>query len=125
MQVRVFQFWNGRDAVIREVDVPAEEVEKVKAWAAQVTLGKEPPEEGVDTETATKNRLLNLVYYYGQNDFQPRPAPSVSVGDIIEFKLEPTSVAEHWVVASFGFMNFGREKHFIFDNKRDPQPAAG
>lgn len=123
MQVRVFQFWNGRDASIRTVDVPAAEVEEVKTWATKVALGQEPPEEGVDTQTATTNKLLNLVYHYGQNDFQPRQAPSVSVGDIIELKLEPGSAAEFWAVASFGFTNFGRDKHFMF--RGDPQPVAG
>lgn len=28
---------------------------------------------------------LDRVYYYGQNDFQPKPCRSVSVGDVIEF----------------------------------------
>lgn len=28
-------------------------------------------------------RLLNLVFHYGQNDFQPLPICSVSVGDVI------------------------------------------
>ncbi len=28
--------------------------------------------------------LLGLTYQHGQNDFQPRPCPSVSVGDVIE-----------------------------------------
>ena len=31
----------------------------------------------------TIKEQLDLVYYYGQNDVQPRPIPSVSVGDSI------------------------------------------
>lgn len=37
------------------------------------------------------NNLISLddclqhIFYYGQNDFQPREHPSVSVGDVIEF----------------------------------------
>lgn len=28
---------------------------------------------------------LQLIFHYGQNDFQDRPHPSVSVGDVIEY----------------------------------------
>jgi hypothetical protein len=30
-----------------------------------------------------EEELLNAAFHYGQNDFQPQPAPSVSVGDVI------------------------------------------
>jgi hypothetical protein len=33
---------------------------------------------------ATIESLLDLAYYYGQNDFQPKPIRSVSVGDVIK-----------------------------------------
>lgn len=29
---------------------------------------------------------LDRIFYHGQNDFQPLPLPSVSVGDVIEYK---------------------------------------
>jgi hypothetical protein len=29
-------------------------------------------------------RLLELVFYYGQNDFQPKPIRSLSCGDVVE-----------------------------------------
>ena len=31
-------------------------------------------------------QVLNLIYRLGQNDFQPRPMPSVSAGDVIRLK---------------------------------------
>jgi len=31
-------------------------------------------------------RLLDLAFKYGQNDFQPKPFPSLSVGDVIELR---------------------------------------
>jgi len=31
-----------------------------------------------------KQTLLDSVFYYGQNDFQPKPIRSVSVGDVIK-----------------------------------------
>lgn len=36
-----------------------------------------------DVEIPNQNALLDQVFYYGQNDFQPRPFPSVSVGDVV------------------------------------------
>jgi hypothetical protein len=41
--------------------------------------------------------LLNAIFMYGQNDFQPRPFPSVSVGDVIRL---PNA---KYRVESFGF----------------------
>ena len=31
-----------------------------------------------------EHRLLELAYYYGQNDFQPLPVRSLSVGDVVK-----------------------------------------
>jgi hypothetical protein len=47
---------------IRPVDVPIEEL-----------------------KGRTEAEILEVVFYYGQNDFQPKPFPSVSVGDVIRF----------------------------------------
>jgi hypothetical protein len=33
-----------------------------------------------------RDDILELVYKYGQNDFQPMPFPSVSVGDVINYQ---------------------------------------
>jgi len=32
----------------------------------------------------TNEELLDLAFYYGQNDFQPKPIRSVSVGDVVK-----------------------------------------
>lgn len=45
------------------------------------------PERIVDVPEAdcvSESSLLNSVYYHGQNDFQPKPVRSVSVGDVIK-----------------------------------------
>lgn len=32
----------------------------------------------------TAKDWLEMVFHYGQNDFQPQPMPSVSMGDVVE-----------------------------------------
>ena len=39
-----------------------------------------PSEEASDDP----NQLLESVFYYGQNDFQPQPVRSLSVGDVVK-----------------------------------------
>lgn len=103
MTFRVFQFWSGREATIREVTLPDSVVEDNKS--KYTTHGSEGVRIG----------LLNAIFYYGQNEVQNRMAPSVSVGDIIELKTDDNEDnIEFWVVANVGFENYGREKHFIF-----------
>ena len=46
---------------------------------------------------ATPDAQLDLVFRYGQNDFQPKKFPSVSVGDVI------TLHGVRYLVASYGF----------------------
>lgn len=40
---------------------------------------------------------MDLVFRYGQNDFQPQPMPSVSVGDVIRYQ------GRRYRVAPIGF----------------------
>ena len=47
---------------IREIDIPEDKLNAI-----------EP-----------KSAVLGLAFKYGQDDFQPKPFPSVSVGDVIE-----------------------------------------
>lgn len=61
MIFKVYQTAFGKGE-IRPVDVPNDEL-------------KDNPEHD-----------LERIFYYGQNDFQPRKQYSVSVGDIIEYK---------------------------------------
>ena len=43
------------------------------------------------------DKILNLTFYWGQNDFQSKDVPSVSVGDVIHLK------GRYYRVASIGF----------------------
>lgn len=35
-------------------------------------------------EGTTQDEILERVFFYGQNDFQPKPIRSVSVGDVVK-----------------------------------------
>lgn len=65
----------GHEHGIRRVDVPDKEYKAAK----------------------TDEEILDLVYKWGQNDFQRRDCPSVSVGDVIHLK------GERYLVSSMGF----------------------
>lgn len=58
-------------------------------------------------DTTPESQLLETVFYYGQNDVQPQPMPSVSMGDIIE---HPLTKALHRV-AMMGFQNLPSGYH--------------
>lgn len=62
-------------------------------------------------------RILDRVFYWGQNDFQPQMMPSVSVGDVIEIRTEigPGSwFNEYWMVEDFGFRKMARHEFHIY-----------
>lgn len=63
MIVRVHLLPFGRPGEVREVEVPPASWERADSLLER----------------------LGLVFHYGQNDFQPKPHPSVSVGDVVEF----------------------------------------
>ena len=111
MTFKVYQFWNGNPATIREVTLPFSAVQE--NLAKFITHG----DEGV------RIGFLNAIYHYGQNDVQNRQAPSVSVGDIIELVLDEG--IEFWVVANAGFENYGREKHYYFTQSRPGSETIG
>ena len=73
-KVRMLAF--GKPGEVREVDLPVEPSDKVEV-------------------------LLDQIFMYGQNDFQPQQHPSVSVGDVIE--LEIKGQREFYRVDVFGF----------------------
>jgi hypothetical protein len=52
----------------------------------------EIPHDNLDRIT-----VLDSVFHYGQNDFQPQNHPSVSAGDVIRYN------GEHYLVAGMGF----------------------
>lgn len=71
-EVEMHKFHGG---AIRRVDVPADEV------------------RGADDD-----QILELVFRYGQNDFQPKQMSSVSVGDVVRlngkrYRVEPMGFA--------------------------------
>ena len=108
---RVFQFWGGSEATIREVTLPESVVDENEDKS--MTTGPEGVRIG----------FLNAIFHYGQNEVQVQPTPSVSVGDIIELVLD--GEYEHWVVANQGFENYGREKHFLFTISRPGNETIG
>ena len=73
---------------IREVDVPVAEVETCK-----------------DIEEE-----LELVFRYGQNDFQTKPIRSVSVDDVIRINVGGNT--QLWAVVGCGFVNL--ENHSFY-----------
>jgi hypothetical protein len=58
--------------------------------------------------------LLDQVFYWGQNDFQPQPCYSVSVGDVIHLP------SGKWLVQSVGFLELSEEKYQDYKT-RSPQ----
>lgn len=87
ISVNVLMMAFGRtDNEVRAVDIPAGE------WPEQTHL-----------PTRTESRL-EQVFYYGQNDFQPKQHPSVSAGDVIELE------GKHHLVMPVGFTEISDEQ---------------
>ena len=57
----------------------------------------EVPQKIAEEFCTTSEQMLELIFEYGQNDFQPQPLPSVSVGDVIELEKK------FYMVKSIGF----------------------
>ena len=89
MKIKVQMLAFCEPGTIREVDIPQNEV--------------------------TSTNILDLVFKYGQNDFQPQKCPSVSVGDIIELGNDL------FVVCPFGFHKVTNEEYtkFLMLDRRD------
>jgi len=97
MTYRVFMTAFGCPGDIRDVDIP----------------------EIKDTNSLTHEGICNIIYKYGQNDFQPKPYPSVSMGDIIEI---PTMGDPHYfVVVRIGFKKLSQKQmmEFMHSTQRD------
>jgi len=77
---------------VRNVDVPQAEVDVIHAPLGTV---------------AYKEALCDRAFLWGQNDFQPRRMPSVSVGDVVILKRSEPDTDGEWHdlfrVASVGF----------------------
>lgn len=62
----------------------------------------EVPNERV--EGKSRSEVLDLVFMYGQNDFQPQNMCSVSVGDVIHYN------GERFEVAMLGFKKLSQDE---------------
>ncbi|MGB5812954.1 MAG: hypothetical protein WBG86_20645 [Polyangiales bacterium] len=80
---------DGEPVTIRPIEIPS--------YALEVEHTLED-----DEYPAT---ILNAAFKYGQNDFQPRRCPSLSVGDVIEVPMPVDSDEDvtYWSVEAIGF----------------------
>lgn len=76
--VLMFAFKEGE---VREVEVPLEEVNACKST----------------------DDLLERIFYYGQNDFQPRHMPSVSMGDVIQLDSDLVGGKRNYICLATGW----------------------
>ena len=68
------------------------------------------PREELESAGDNLNAILGRVYYYGQNDFQPRNFPSVSCGDVII--LDDVDGRHHFfLVVGIGFRRLELEEY--------------
>ena len=83
MQFKVKMLAFGNPGEIRIVDVPENRFIMEDYHDKRVSL----------------EECLQIIFRYGQNDFQPKKHPSVSVGDVIEFdnknyRVDPIGFSE-------------------------------
>ena len=81
-EVELLAFEEPGRVDIREVYLPEFNEERIKE---------------VYIKSLHKDSLLGSIFYYGQNDFQPKEQRSVSVGDVIRLGHE------RWLVQGVGF----------------------
>lgn len=68
--------------------------------------------------------LLEQIFYFGQNDFQPQQRPSVSVGDVIEldskyYLVKPMGFKEITLKQLIHYANLPREERFMSSLRDD------
>lgn len=68
-----------------------------------------PDAEHAEAKKRGIEAVLDLVFQYGQNDFQPKRMPSVSVGDVVRVRVGARQT-ELWRVESVGFEIVGVEQ---------------
>ena len=76
----------------------------------------EIPDEEYKEANGITNQILELVFKYGQNDFQPKQMPSVSVGDVVKF------FNQYFMVKEAGYEELSKEE---FDNLIPPTTDYG
>ena len=79
LQITVYLMAFGEVVPIPEriVDLPEGEMGVLLLKSVDLDTFEEKEKFSLDT-------MLNLTFQYGQNDFQPKPIRSVSVGDVIK-----------------------------------------
>lgn len=70
-----------------------------------------PKNVNIDAVGDECDKILDEVFYFGQNDFQTQDCYSVSVGDVIQLGNR------YFMVAGIGFMEMGKEE---FDSLEVP-----
>ena len=90
MRANVVSRFKGKS--FRTVEVPEEAIKEAEE------------EKGEPLDICDK---LELIFRYGQNEFQPRNYPSVTSGDII---MLFDGTKKLWIVESFGFKELSDEK---------------
>ena len=93
--VHMFAFHNDRNTV-RKVNIPDYELSTI-------------------LKMSTKN-LLEIVFEYGQNEFQPQNVCSVSVGDVAEVD------GEYYLCGSIGWDRISKEE---FEGLKPPTAMYG
>jgi hypothetical protein len=91
-QVPVYMLAFGRQNEVRDVELPL-----------------------VDKELENEH-LLDKIFVMGQNENQPQPHPSVSVGDVIEL------YGTYWLVKSVGFEQLDAkefERYILMDQRNE------
>lgn len=61
-------------------------------------------EEDILENRITEQDCLGTIFHYGQNDFQPKEHPSVSVGDVIHFN------GKTYTVDFYGFSEIAEDQ---------------
>lgn len=97
MKVNAYMLAFG-EGKIREIDIPDAEVQEVKG---------------------DQHTILELAFRYGQNDFQPRRHPSVSVGDIIQLG------EKYFMVMGAGWSEMSKEQLDTFIKMKTPTSDIG
>ena len=65
----------------------------------------------------THQDTLSRIFVYGQNDLQPQNMPSVSAGDVIEYK-------GYWLISPVGYKELSPEQFNEYKNMNREQRLA-
>lgn len=79
----------------------------MKSDIRQVTI----PDDELTEATNFLPAVLELTFKYGQNDFQPLPHPSVSIGDVVEYN------DQYFIVMPTGFKEITKKEFKIMPHR--------